>query len=284
MKNEIDKIISGIDLNTDEGIDTLAGYIAYDPPLTMELLKIANSGAYGFKNRIASIREALLILENDLLRLVIGQHPHVPELDIYGNDVNEEYIRLIKHSIEVHVLTENLCTILVEKKSIEKNISDDILSASVIHDIGLYFTLIYFPDLYFKSSRGTVRRDTIFRPPHNVDMPDHSITGSILGGYWNFPSFIKKSIAFHHYPWAQESPDTTVITGAEILYVCDTLSDSYYSLYYDEDNPLTVSENIITRKNLLDILERLEIGISDIPLIKNQAYDKMRPIFESLGV
>lgn len=284
MKKRIGEIISGIDLNTEAEIDTLAGFIACDPPLLMELLKIANSDAYGFKNRISSIKDALLILDNDLLRLVIEQHPSVPDLDIYGDEVNEEFIRLMKHSIEVHTITGILCKTLLEKKIIEKTICDDLLSASVIHDIGLYFILIYFPDLYFTMYNRTGSNKSLSRSHWRKNMPDHSITGSILGGYWNFTAFIKKTIAFHHNPWVQDAQDVPGTTGAEILYVSDSLSDSYYSLFYDENNIFTVSENIVTRKNLLDILEKLGIDIPAIPLIKNEAQDRMRPVFESLGI
>ena len=54
-------------------LQILATTISYEPTLTLEFLKIANSDSFGYKGKISNIREALLILEEELVIFIILQ-------------------------------------------------------------------------------------------------------------------------------------------------------------------------------------------------------------------
>ncbi len=283
IKKKIDTALTMINLKTMEGIDELAELISYDPSLSIELLKIANSNSYGFRKKISSIKHALQILDTDLIHLIINQHPSLPGLAMYDARVNEEFIKLLKHSIEVHEIIRIIVERLLEKNIIEETIVGEMLSAAVIHDIGFYFVLAYFPEYYFNIIHNIKNIEKPMVKPDSNKLPDHSIIGSILCEYWNLPSFIKTSITFHHIPWAADIEERGNTIGTDILYVGDCISDSYYTLYHNENDIYTINENIIMRQNLLKIMESLGLDITLIPDIKNRSDKRIDDIYRKFG-
>ena len=111
IKRQMDKLLNYAGKKDPGFIENLTQYIIFDPSLTIEFLKIANSDSFSFKNKISSLNNALLVLDNDLIELVIIQHPVLPELKEYDIFVKQEFAMLVKHSIEVRILMENLIRI-----------------------------------------------------------------------------------------------------------------------------------------------------------------------------
>jgi len=278
IRARLQDVLSGFDPHNKEKTDELTRFISYDPSLMLELLKIANSDSFGFRNKISSIENALLIMERDLIELVISQHPVIPNLEAYKED--SEFIKLIKHSIEVHSFVQMILERIPKNKLPDDNVRKEILTASILHDMGLIFLLIYFPDYYTELIKSIKMSENVQIKSHSF-IPDHSLISSVLCEYWHLPANITSSISFHHYPWTS---DESCRLGAEILYAADTISNTFYELYYGENDVYTIDEHIVMRRNLLDILERLEIDIIGIAEMRIQSAMTTDDLYSDLGL
>lgn len=278
IRARLQDVLSGFDPHNKEKTDELTRFISYDPSLMLELLKIANSDSFGFRNKISSIENALLIMERDLIEVVISQHPVIPNLEAYKED--SEFIKLIKHSIEVHSYVQMILERIPRSKLTDENTRKEILTASILHDMGLIFLLIYFPGYYAELIKSIKDSENVQLKSHDF-IPDHSLISSVLCDYWHLPQYITRSISFHHNPWAS---DDSYRLGAEILYIADTISNSFYELYYDDNDVYTVDEHIIIRRNLLYILEKLEIEILDIAEMRMESMSVIDELYLEIGL
>ncbi len=281
IKNKVQEILADFDAGKNSNLDELTKYLSYDPSLTLELLKIANSDSFGFKHKISSLHNALQLLDKDLIKLVISQHPIVPDLEIYHSKIEEMIIKLIKHSIEVNIILQNIFEIALQDRFKDRDQQNELLTASTLHDIGLIFLLIYYPDRFSEILERMQEDMTIRDKKRNFELPDHSFISSIICEFWNLPPSIRNSIAFHHFPW---DGDENYRTATEILYLADSISSSFYDIFNIEDDIYTIEEHIIMRRNLLDIIERLEIDIIKIAEIRMISLTQADALYSDLGL
>ena len=104
--------------------------LRYDPSLTTNILKIANSSYYGFSNKISSIHQAIVLLGIKTVTQIITAscintvfNKPIPGYDLSPGD-------LWMHSIGVAVTSEELMKIL------KLNNSGMVFTAALLHDIG----------------------------------------------------------------------------------------------------------------------------------------------------
>ncbi len=259
IKKQIKELINYVGKKDPGFIENLSDTIIFDPSLTIEFLKIANSDSFSFKNKIASLDNALLVLDNDLIELIITQHPVLPELEEYDKFVKYEFVMLVKHSIEVRIIMDNILKGPLGRNTKIKIIKNELLTAAILHEIGLFFYLIYFPEDYYKIKNKIGMENII--TGKTIMFPDHSLLGSILCRSWNLPDGISSSIAFHHFPWSCVDQYKTI---SELLFLADNISSSYYEIYYPEDDIFSIEEHIIMKKNLMKIIDKLNMSMIDI--------------------
>ena len=279
MKDKLQMISQDIDFRSDNNLDKFCNFLLYDPSMTIKFLKIANADSFGFQNKISSLHNALLLLDDDLVKLIISQHPVMSNLKIYHEGMENEFLKLLKHSIEVQVIVQNILNVIYKEEDAE-NIKKEIHAAASLHDIGLIFLLIYFPDYYIKLINKIRESETAQQEQEYVPIPSHSFLGSLLCKFWNLPAFIRTSISFHHFPWASDKDSAY---GSEILYLADSISTSFYDLFHLDDI-YTVDEHIIMRRNVLEIIEKLEIDISIIAEIRIRSQNQLQDLYLDFGI
>jgi HD-like signal output (HDOD) protein len=280
IKEKIQDVVSYLDENRERSIEGLTRLLSYDPSLSIEFLKIANSESFGFKRKISSIQNALQLLDNVLIQLIISQHPVIPDLEAYHADTEKMFLQLINHSMEVTIIVEYILNEVLDEKVINGESRQELITASTIHDIGTFFLLIYFPDRIAEILMRNSESETIHKKRDDTAIPDHSLISSVLCEYWTLPSSIRSWIAFHHYPW---SSDESYRQGAEILYLADSISTSFYELYYPGDI-YTIDERIIMRRNLIEITEKLGIDITQLAEIRIHSSIQLNELHAELGL
>jgi HD-like signal output (HDOD) protein len=280
IKEKIQDVVSYLDKNRERSIEGLTRLLSYDPSLSIEFLKIANSESFGFKRKISSIQNALQLLDNVLIQLIISQHPVIPDLEAYHADTEKMFLQLINHSMEVTIIVEYILNEVLDEKVINGDSRQELITASTIHDIGTFFLLIYFPDRIAEILMRNSESETIHKKRDDTAIPDHSLISSVLCEYWTLPSSIRSWIAFHHYPW---SSDESYRQGAEILYLADSISTSFYELYYPGDI-YTIDERIIMRRNLIEITEKLGIDITQLAEIRIHSSIQLNELHAELGL
>jgi len=262
-------------------IEKLLEYVVFEPSLTIEFLKIANTDSFGFNNKISSVEKALHILDNELMRLILMQHPVIPFLKEFDEIVRAEFLKLTKHSIEVRVVMKKLIEAIKNKKLLSHLTGSELLTAATLHDIGLIFLLIYFPKEYFEISDQIKKSHMVqSRWKQTKSLPDHSLLSGLLCQNWNLPRVITSAVTFHHCPW---SSTATHKLGIELLYVADNLSPFYYEIFYESDI-FTIEEHLIMKKQLLAIVEKLGIKIFDLARLRFAAAEKCEKIYNTFGI
>ncbi len=278
----INSSFAGIDINNPALLEYVADLICYDPSLTLEVLKIANSEAYGFRRKVSSVLDALNVINNDLVKLIFTQHPVLPDLMMYNKRLREELSLLVRHSIEVHICADELLKVIRREDHEEQIVPHEVLAAATIHDIGIYFLAVYFPGEYLRWIEGVRETGLHMRKRRREihSLPDHSLIGSVLSDLWNLPLSIVRSVALHHSPWAGYEK-----WGLEtdILYLADCFSPAYYRLYFDED-VYTVYEHIAMKNKITGTMERLGIGYRETPGIINRVIERSDAVFHELGL
>ena len=280
IKEKIKGVLTDLDENRERSIEGLTRLLSYDPSLSIEFLKIANSESFGFKRKISSIQNALQLLDNMLIELIISQHPVIPDLEAYHADTEKMFLQLINHSMEVTIIVEYILNEVLGEKAISGDSRQELITASTIHDIGTFFLLIYFPDRTAEILRRSSEGEKVHKKRDSTAIPDHSLISSVLCEYWTLPSSIRSWIAFHHYPW---SSDESYREGAEILYLADSLSTSFYELYYPDDI-YTIDERIIMRRNLIEITEKLGIDITQLAEIRVHSTIQLNELHAEIGI
>lgn len=292
LKNKLNESFS---VNEKLTAENLSEYLLLDPAFVFEFIKIANRDSFGYKGKISSIENSLEILDNELIKLILLQHPVLPDLELYKENTIEKLNDLINHTLEVYFLTQKILGVLSAKQQVSNDCIDELSTAAIIHDIGFFFLLYYFPQQYnfsIKSVMQKSKRKKIFEA-----VIDHSFVSSLLCKRWDIPSSIVNAIAFHHYPWLldksldkdidinvektiENKNDNKDLLGAEILYLADSISSSFYQLYTDENDIYTEDEYIIQRKHLLKILDKYNLDMTQIALIKSECQQSVFNLLE----
>jgi len=197
----------------DSGAEEVEEILRYDPGLTADVLKMANSAYFGFPNRIGSVKQAVVLLGwkkiSDLV--MVSCMNSVMDRGVEGYDLEKG--ELWRHSVAVSVTSE----VLAQELGI-KGI-DEIFTASLLHDIGKVLLgmevkeQIKNPNLFFEGSQSF---DSVEKEYLGLD---HAEAGAEILSMWGLPERTINAVRFHHKP--DESPYADNML--DIIHISDTL-------------------------------------------------------------
>ncbi|RPH94861.1 HDOD domain-containing protein [candidate division KSB1 bacterium] len=170
--------------------------IEYDPALTANALKLANSAYYSPGVPVHSVREAVArlgagrILQHSVGRMMHGKLAQACP----GYDLAEE--ELWHHSVAAALAADNL------PRYAKTAIHPVAFTASLLHDIGKF--------ILSRHLAGEVKEE-IKKVEHEHRLPyveaeravlgfDHAQVGGVIARRWNFPDTLADAIARHHHP------------------------------------------------------------------------------------
>ncbi len=188
--------------------------IHYDPALTANVLKAANSAFLGFREPVNSLAEASYrigtkwVLQIAFSSLVYSNM----KMTVQGYGLTSE--DLWKHSIAVALMSENLSKLI----NIENN--GIIFTAGLLHDIGKIVT-----DESVSESIEEIQQDidddmiSFEEAEERILGLDHAEAGAMIAETWSFPMPIIQAIRWHHRP---EQAETT-LPIIDIVHVADAV-------------------------------------------------------------
>jgi putative nucleotidyltransferase with HDIG domain len=192
--------------NPNLSLSDIAAFVSRDPALTARLLQVVNSPFFGFKGRIGSIAQALLLLGlNQAKGLLLGMRV---------SGLMREMEGLWAHSIGTAIVAQ----ITARKKGLRED--GELFVTGLLHDIGKVFMYLNFPDEYrYAIELAYDRRTLILDPEQKLFQSTHAeVAGSVLEG-WHLPRHFVEPIRYHHKPslakgWPKE---TALIHFSDIL-------------------------------------------------------------------
>ena len=201
------------------GAGHFAEAIRPDPGLTVEVLRLASSPAYGGRP-IGDVRRAAAVLGTRTLFEVMTSaalSQVVPDrVPGYGLDAQDFWA----HCTGTGVLAENL------GRALGHPTPDLTYTCALLHDVGKLVIGAYLeehmPDVLRELAEGEAPLIEIER---EVLGCDHAEVGASVARMWNLPEELVQGIRYHHEPDAAEAGPMR--TMADLVHVADALAHMF---------------------------------------------------------
>jgi putative nucleotidyltransferase with HDIG domain len=219
-------------------VDEIEDVLRHDPGLTGNVLRLANSAYFGIPSKVASTRQAVLLLGlKKLVQLVIASCVNavmdkpVPGYNLPPGD-------LWRHSIAVSIASEAL---VKDKKHIG---AEDIFTPALLHDIGKLIL-----GHFVKQEQAAIEKIADTGVPYVVAEnkvlgTDHAEVGAQILTQWAFPSDVIDAVRWHHDPdfSGNACPAIDVVYLANLL--CQTGDDGSGPEVFSSDLSPAVIERL----------------------------------------
>lgn len=213
----VDRIIAKINSGGATAAE-IAADLGEDPVLAVKVLKLVNSGFYGFRHPITTITHALVMLGLDVVKNLVLTASVVDVVDA----MNRMMAGLWLHSIG----TARAASAIAE--CLDMPNPEEHALAGLLHDVGKVVIAQVFPADYGKitalvAERGCLQLDA----EHEVLGVTHAEVGFWLLRKWSLPDTLVYPIAYHHsfHPRRDHADRTAIVHVADIL--CRALAIGY---------------------------------------------------------
>ncbi len=236
---------AGLLLDPKSDMSDIVQAIEYDPGLTSNLLRMANSAYYAFREPIGSIRDAIVRLgTNQIYQMIVSWgFSSMAQQSVPGYRLSAG--KLWEHSIGVAVGAEQIATQLRLRST------DHAFTAGLLHDVGK-IVLGTFVEVDINSILEIVNREkvTFEVAEQQVLGIDHAETGATLLEHWNLPAPVVEAAQWHHQP--EILTDESLVV--DLVHVADTMCLMGGVGAGMDGNHYNTSPKIISRLNLSDII------------------------------
>lgn len=179
----------------DYSVDEVANVIKFDPSITANILKMANSAYFGPRQKISTINNAVVYLgQQNLLRAIqtagVSKYYKKGAPGYFDNKTD-----LWEHSVAVALMSQIL------SKKINGREDNTLYTAALLHDVGKIIMGEFVRDSLPKMAGLVSSQNMSFLEAEEIILGiNHADLGGKIAAYWKFPVEIVESIAFHHRP------------------------------------------------------------------------------------
>jgi putative nucleotidyltransferase with HDIG domain len=192
----------------------LAQAIEYDPSLTSNLLRLANSAYFGYQRSVSTVRDAIFLLgRNEIFQMVVAS--------VVGK-MTQESIR--GYGLSPSELWDHLMGVAVVSKKLGEALHSKIPSytftAGLLHDIGKV-VLGTFGEVDPGPILELAEEEQIdlVTAEQRILGIDHAEVGACLLESWNLPAYLAEVVRWHHDP----GKDTGQALVSGLVHVGDAL-------------------------------------------------------------
>ncbi len=235
-----------------EGLDTtvteIEEILRYDPGLTANVLKLANSAYFGVPSKIGSLNQAVILLGvKRLIQLVVASCvSSIMDKSVAGYDWPSG--NLWRHSIAVSIASEAL---VKGKKRVK---TEDVFTPALLHDVGK-LVLGSFVDQELEAIHTLAAKGIPFVVAENMILgTDHAEIGARILANWNLPAEVINAVRWHHDP---DSPDASSMQ-MDVIYLANILCQTPDTSGPDAGHAVELSPAVIDRLGIqLDQFESI---------------------------
>jgi len=234
-------------------ISEIEDILRYDPGLTANVLKLANSAYFGVPSKIGSLKQAVILLGlKRLMQLVVAScvsaimDKSVPGYDLPAGD-------MWRHSIAVSLAAEAL---VKGKKKID---TEDFFTPALLHDVGK-LVLGAFVKEELEAIESIAAKGVPFVVAENMILgTDHAEIGARILAHWNLPADIINAVRWHH------DPDSSDVSNAQVdvVYLANLLCQTPDTSGQAAGHAIDLSPAVIERLGIqLDQFENISEKIA----------------------
>ncbi|MDP4302404.1 HDOD domain-containing protein [Leptothrix discophora] len=206
-------------LRSDTASDTdCAARIALDPAITARILRLANSAFYGVSGRVATIRDAVLLLGRRSIGAMLAAAAVADSLARSPLAGHPEVAATMGHFWR-HALASALAAqALARGRPPDQDVA---FTAALLHDIGRLVLCGYHADGLAAVRAAAAVDDADTLPFERALLGlDHAEVGAMVARHWRFPPEVVAAIAAHHGPPAGDGP----VTLADLVHLADAIA------------------------------------------------------------
>lgn len=187
---KIEEMLNDPDLTAGD----LVQVISSDQALMSRILRVVNSGFYGIKNHIGSLKHAIMMLGFRTIKNIVLTTEVFKVFSENEKNVFDRYL-FWKHSLACG------CAAKVTAEFLGMEKSEEIFIGGLLHDIGKLVL-----DHYAKREFKEVIEKVVFKDIPIIDAEtevfgfNHAMVGKLLAEKWGFPDSLKSMIGYHHVP------------------------------------------------------------------------------------
>ena len=172
--------------------EDVAKIISGDQASTFKILQVANSAFYGFRNRIDTISQAIMVLGFNEVRNIVLALSVINLFSKEKENLNFNPVNFWAHSIGVGIITR-----MIGKESGLTNLENYFVSG-ILHDIGKLFFYVFAPAEYTQVLRIVEEKDcTMSQAETEVFGFDHALLGAQIAERWHLTPNVIFAIKYH---------------------------------------------------------------------------------------
>lgn len=193
----------------------VADVMETDQALTARVLRVANSAYYGLPRRVATARDAVVLLGHNTLRSLIftASVSGILGRKATGYALGEG--ELWKHSMGV----ANGCRLIARRN--HRGLAEEAYVAGLLHDIGKIVLEQFLREEFANTMEVANAKSLTFdQAEREIFGLDHAQVGGLLAERWQLPPDFVSAIRHHHSPL--EAKDALVITA--IVHIADLIA------------------------------------------------------------
>lgn len=254
----------------DASIKDIADVVVKDPTLTTKVLNMANSSFYKREGEISTVKKAVLVLGANALKSLVLSASLLTLYSLNKNSDNKDDDPKLfwKHSLETGIGAQLLA------REINYPDPEEGLVSGLLHDIGIMFLQMAFPDEYKKVRQLIKSGKDIISAENEVFGSDHTEIGALMAKKWNIPQKFIYTIEYHHLLEGQSSLDS-IDSLALLTALSNNLARN--DIEYGHNNLEYKIININKLSNILGIsrekLDKLRSHIIDQFLVSASNFD-----------
>ena len=257
----------------DAGINEYHDLISHDAALTAKILRVANSAYYGLRNKVSTLKMAVVMLgleETTRLARAFSFLQSFPS-DRTGSRFDFNHFWL--HNIAVSEIIQGM------SKRLGYNDASDVSTGGLLHDMGVIVTASFYQNEFVavvnKVVEERVNRLDVEREIYGMD---HTEIGKELAVRWNLPEKLVEIIRYHHDPLSA-SPEYHF--DVILAYMANKIAQYYGVTLIVEDEPPT---NLAGDPNWEVLLENSlnpsRLTANDIIAASQEDIDRARDFLE----
>lgn len=189
LPSTVDRVHEAVsDLNV--SANDVAQTIIKDPPIAAKVLSVANSAAYGFSNKVATVELAVALLGlRETYTIVLS----AAVLNLFEKNKIFNYQAYWEEAMNCAAAAKLIA------RAADRERDSSIFTAGLLHDIGRIALLETVPEIYVKVSPELVGDELIEAEEKHLGLT-HTEAGYELATRWNLPDELALPIRFHHHP------------------------------------------------------------------------------------
>jgi putative nucleotidyltransferase with HDIG domain len=232
--------------NPDTNIDKMINIIKQDMSITSDVIKLSNSAGFISTKRINDIKEALIKIGLNNLKLIL--------IAVNARKIMEgrykKFEEIWDHCSKVAFYSRELAL----RFKIQSGATENAYTTGLLHDIGKVI-LLAIDNEGMKKIADIVQNKELIAATVLEEMSlgiSHAEIGYLVSEKWNFPNFLTEITKHHHSPLNISDEFKDLGFCVYLANMIAGIEDRKYSYYYIEDT-------VLDRFNINDESELMEI-------------------------